>query len=192
MERDIFALSLRQAILASWTEFLVQHANETAYALALIPGQMGHSLGYAIATEERLLRVAEKYQAEGWRYDAAEWEIFEDRQKIAEWLRWANPDDGWHFGDFPDHFEIPETLDALVEDGAFGEDVHDLEEFCTHVLAQLRSDIPADMILGVTWGEDPRDFLRTATRINGYSNVTELWQAMSISQALEGRIIPPN
>ena len=33
-----------------------------------------------------------------------------------------------------------------------------------------------DMIFGVTYGEDPRDFLRTATMINSYEKVGSLWR----------------
>jgi Domain of unknown function (DUF4303) len=181
LDRPTLSLTLRRAIVGALAEFRRQAPDETPYALAIITGQCGDYLGYAIATEEGLHRVADKYAAAGYRYRGPEWEEADNRERLAEWLRWANPDDGWSYGDFADDLGITDGLAHLVRGGAFGEDAEGLEEFCTEVLAALRSDpnwlavaAGVRIVVGVTSGEDPRDFLRTATRANDYHAVLQL------------------
>ena len=100
MDRPTFSLTLRRAIADALSEHLRAAPEETPCAFAVILGQFGNSLGYAIATEEGLVRVADDYFTKGSRCQRREWEAFDDRQRLAEWLRWVNPDDGWHYGSF--------------------------------------------------------------------------------------------
>jgi hypothetical protein len=198
LDRSTFSLALRRAIAGALAEFRRQAPDETPYAFAIIMGQCSDYLGYAVATEEGLHRLAQKYAVAGYRYRGPEWEDSDDRDRLAEWLRWANPDDGWCYGDFADDFGISGGLAHLVGSGAFGEDAEELEEFCTEVLSALRSDpiwleIAAGVriVVGVTSGEDPRDFLRTATRANDYRVVLQLWAEFARGDALDSRIAAP-
>ena len=99
---------------------------------------------------------------------------------------------------FADSLGIADELARLVSGGAFGEDAERLEEFCTEVLAAVRSD-PAwsavtpgvSVMLGVTSGEDPRDFLRTATRANDFKAVRRLRAEYRLGEELSARIPSP-
>src|SRR5690349_5959474 len=128
MIRLSFGDSLRQAILAALHEFARLHQSETPYAFALVAGQAGNYLGYAVATEQGLLRVATEYERRGYRYQGNDREQFDNREKLAIWLRWANPDDGWTYGDFPERFEVQRVLHQLRESGEFGERGEGFEE----------------------------------------------------------------
>jgi hypothetical protein len=186
MTRAMFAETLRDAILTALIDFGEQHPSETPYAFALVGGLNEGCLGYAMATEQRLLSTAEKYDLDGYRYQSFDWEQFDNREKLATWLRWANPDDGWMYGDFSDHFEVQVALRQLLDSGEFHEDVEGFEEFCTEILYSL-NELPGwrelsgvtggkPIIVGFTDGENPRDFLRTATRANPYPFVMRLWR----------------
>jgi len=182
MDRSHFAQCLRDAVIGAVQRFRQRHPADSLYGFAIVEGQGGNYLGYAVATEEGLRRIAAQYDARGYRYQGWEWEQVDNQEKLAVWLRWANPDDGWHYGDFPKHYRIAEHLQRLVADDVFGEHAEQLEEFCTDVLASLQTDSAwqslqqhKPLIAGVTEGEDPRDFLRTATRCNPYSVVRQLW-----------------
>lgn len=59
-----FASQLKHAVVASVKAVGV----ETPYAYALVLGQVGNWLGYAVATEEGLRRVAQRYHDLGYRY----------------------------------------------------------------------------------------------------------------------------
>jgi hypothetical protein len=152
-------------VIGALSDFRQQVPKESPYALAIILGQCGNYLGYAVATEEGLRRVAQQYAAKGYRYQAWEWEEFDNLERLGTWLRWANPDDGWHYEDFPERFEVARLLASLVERRAFGEDAEELEEFCTEALAGLQSDpdwlavvAAYQLAVGVTSGNDPRIF----------------------------------
>ena len=194
MNRSQFAAHLRTAVIAALCEFRSAHPDDTPYGFALIPGQAASYLRYAIATEQGLRRVAADYYTQyGYRYEAFDWETADDREKLAVYLRWANPDDGWFDGDFPERFQIPEHLETLVKTGAIATESGDLEEFCSdEVLASLPTDpawqIHNNVIVGVTYGEDPRDFLRTATRSNPYAQVSKLWREQFAAEGMAGRI----
>jgi hypothetical protein len=181
LNRSEFAPVLQRAVVGALSDLRRQLPGESPYALAIILGQCGSYLGYAIATEEGLRRVASMYAADGYRYKGQEWEEFDNLERLGLWLRWANPDDGWHYGDFHERFGIAPSLANMVESGAFGRDAEELEEFCTAVLTSLLSDADwlgmagESVVVGVTSGSDPRDFLRTATRANGYATVRRLW-----------------
>jgi hypothetical protein len=125
--------------------------------------------------------------------------VFNNVDKLAVWLRWANPDDGWHYGDFPEHLDVAMHLANLVDSGVFGEDAEDLEECCTDVLSSLCSDprwksefAGRPVFVGVTSGEDPRDFLRTATLANSYRRVRQLWDEYWQVDEINGRIPIPS
>jgi hypothetical protein len=185
MNHSMFADTLREAILAAFGEFRQRNPSETPYAFALVGGSGGDRLRYAVATEQALLRVASEYDRRGYRYQAHDWEQFDNRAKLATWLRWANPDDGWVYGDFPERFGVLAALRGLLDAGQFGEEGEGIEELCTVVLDSLysvsgwgeRTGLTGGgpVVVGFTYGEDPRDFLRTATRANPYHLVRRLW-----------------
>src|SRR6516225_3794468 len=89
VDRLTFASLLRKAILGAWNGFIAEHPMERPYAFALIGGQSGNYLAYAIATEEGLQRIAAEYDSRGYRYRAWGHKL-DNRQKLAQWLRWAN------------------------------------------------------------------------------------------------------
>jgi hypothetical protein len=194
-----FATTLRTAVTGAIRDFRVHTPAESPYAFAIILGQCGNYLGHAIATEEGLRRVAAKYAASGYRYKHEEWEEVDQLQRLATWLRWSNPDDGWRYGEFTDKSGVAPALAELVGRGAFGDDADHLEEFCTNVLADLRSD-PVwrsltkhlRLYVGVTWGSDPRDFLRTATRANSHRVARDLWSEYFQAEELRRRILSPH
>jgi hypothetical protein len=194
-ELAAFAHDLEQAILGAWTEFRRENPAETPYGLALIGGQVGNYLGCAVATEEGLRRIAAEYDQHGYRYFGNECERFDNLEKLAVWLRWANPDDGWFYRDFPERFQIQNKLRQAVKSGELGKNAEGLEEFCTDVLAALekspgwRDQVGLGKVVsGFTYGEDPRDFIRTATRANAYPTVLRLWEERWQAEELDGRI----
>jgi hypothetical protein len=196
VDRLAFSTLLRQAILGAWDEFVLAQPADHPYAFTLIGGQVGNYLGYAVATEEGLLRVAADYETRGYRYQGWEWENFDNCEKLAVWLRWANPDDGWRYGDFPKNFEVQAALAQLVKTGAIGQDPEGFEEFCTDVLTSLQQERAwqpwsGRVVVGFTYGEDPRDFLRTATRANPYPLVQKLWGEHWQGEELSRRIPAP-
>lgn len=191
----MFAHDLEQALLGGWTEFRDSNPGETPYAFALIGGQVGNYLGYAVATEEGLRRIAAEYDQRGYRYHGHEWERFDNLEKLAVWLRWADPDDGWSYADFPERFQIQAKLRQAVGSGELGGNAEKLEEFCTDVLAALERSSAwreqvglGKVVLGFTYGEDPRTFLRTATRANAYPTVLRLWGEQREAEEMESRI----
>jgi hypothetical protein len=196
VDRSAFAVLLRNAILGAWDEIIAKHGADRPYAFALVGGQCADYLGYAVATEAGLQRVAAKYHRRGYRYEAWEWEQFDNREKLATWLRWANPDDGWLYGDFPDRLDVQAALAQLVEKRSLGPGAEDFEEFCTEVLANLLRG-PTEkawgdgVVVGFTYGEDPRDFLRTATRANPYRLVKKVWAEYWQGEELSRRIPAP-
>ncbi|WP_165068841.1 DUF4303 domain-containing protein [Paludisphaera rhizosphaerae] len=197
MDRSTFAQTLQRAIVEEFRDFRQRYPDETPYAFALILGQVGNWLGYSVATEQGLRRVAADYYVKGYRYQGHAWEAFDDLEKLSAWLRWANPDDGWLLGEFPDSSGVAGALAFLVESGAFGEDAEELEELCTDVLAALQTDADwysvtsgGRVIVGVTYGEDPRDYLRTATRANSFNAVRRLWSEQWLCEQLSARIQP--
>ena len=192
----MFANLLRQAMFGAWSEFIHAQPADHPYAFSLIGGQCGNYLGYAVATEEGLRRVAAEYDRRGYRYQGWEWEEFDNFEKLSIWLRWANPDDGWQYGDFPEHFKVQPALAQLIEAGTLGEDAEEFEEFCTDVLASLRNESEwqpwrGRVAVGFTYGADCRDFLRTATRANPYPLVRKVWSEHWHAEELSRRISAP-
>lgn len=198
MDRSQFTIQLRDAVVAALQEFRERHPTESPYAFAIIQGQCGNYLGYAIATEEGLRRVAGEYDSKGYLYEEFEGVNFDNKEKLATMLRWANPDDGWYYDDFPSRFQIQQHLAHLVNAGAFGKSAEELEEFCTDVLASLQSHpdwqlvkADHDVIVGVTEGVYSGDFIRTATRCNSFTLARRLWDEEWHANDVERRMKRP-
>lgn len=185
-----FARVLRRAVVAALAGQRREVPDESPYALALIRCQVEDYLGYAIATEEGLHRVAARYEAKGYRSPG---EPAGQMDRLRAWLRWANPDDGWRYGDFPDESGVAGDLKRLVRAEAFGPEADDLEAFCVDALAALRADpewlaaaagLPRPPIVGVTLGVDPEDFLRTACEANDPEAVRRLRAEFQLGEQL--------
>lgn len=73
MDRAAFASCLRNAVATSLHEFEADHPSERVYAFAIILGQVGEYLAYAVASEEALLRTAAEYEQRGYRYQGHDW-----------------------------------------------------------------------------------------------------------------------
>ena len=130
--------------------------HEEPYALALIQGQQCNYLGYAVATAVALSATVNRYIAKGYRYHGMR--DISDADAIRAWLRWANPDDGWHYGDFDDSDTIQRFLGTHNDDES-------LRNAC---IEELQAVAPQqDMTLGITYGEDPADFRESVIRIYG-------------------------
>src|SRR5262249_18466183 len=146
-------------------------------------------------TEQGLLRVALEYDRRGYRYQAHDWEQFDNREKLATWLRWANPDDGWEYGELPERFGVQAKLRDVVHSEEVGQAGAGVERVCASGVASL-NDLPdwreltggGSVVLGITYGEDPRNFLRTATRANPYPLVQRLWAEYWYADAINPRI----
>jgi hypothetical protein len=199
MDRIAFADELRRQIVADLRRFREAHPDETPYGYGLLGGQPGEPyLASVVATEEGLQRVAAKYQKLGYRYRLFTEERPATVAELAAWLRWANPDDGWHYWGLPDHKRVQAALAALTDAGGLGPDGEEFEEFCTDVLGSLPT-VPewreqmagGQVIVGFTYGSDPRDFLRTATRANPYPVVRRLWREQWKASELRPRLVVP-
>lgn len=198
IELEAFARDLQKAIISSLRNFTKQHPDETPYAYALILGQVGNYLGCAIATEEGLRRIAIQYEEEGYRCKAHSWENVDTVEELQKWLRWEHPDNGWYYEDLPPECNIASALKVLLTSNGLGEEAERLEEFCTNVMSLLSQSSAwqqlqgkKQIIAGVYADDDPRDFLRTATRCNPFQIVKRLWQEVWESEELESKIIPP-
>jgi hypothetical protein len=198
MDRSTFADKLLNAVVTAVNDFYCVHGDETPYAFALIAGQAGNYLGYAVATEEALLRTADAYAKKGYRYRGPEWQVIDNRSVLAKWLRWGNPDDGWYYEDFAEQFQVVASLGELFSSGELTDGDGCFEQFCTEVLEALNGfsaweelSGSRDLIVGFTSGEDSYDFLRTATRVNPYSKVLTLWSQFWEAQELDRRISAP-
>jgi hypothetical protein len=167
--------------------------------LTVLGGQSGAPyLASVVASEEGLQRVAAKYQTNGYRYKGFREERPATNVELAAWLRWANPDDGWYYWGLPDHKRIQEALVALIDAGWLGPGGEEFEEFCTDVLGSLQT-VPewqtemaeGQVVVGFTYGSDPQDFLRTATRANPYPVVLRLWSETWRANELCPRLAGP-
>lgn len=189
-----FSSLLRDALIDAWAGFCQSRPAESPYAFAVIIGQSGY-LGNAIATDVGLAEMVAWYVKRGYSYQGPGQETCDNPERLAAWLRWANPDDGWRLGGFDERFRVGQALYELETSGAFGEGTEGLEEFCVDVLAALaasnawRKEPPAcQVVLGATYGEDPRDFLRTATRCNPYPLVKKLWAQYAEAEHLSHHV----
>ena len=66
MNRTQFALVIREPIFVGIRDFRSLRPDESIYAFALMLGQRGNYLGFAVATEEGLCRVAAQYVTRGY------------------------------------------------------------------------------------------------------------------------------
>ena len=200
MNRPALAQRLRDAIVAAVRAFRRGRPDERPYAFALVGGQAGDSIGFAIATEEGLRAAAKKYADLGYRYEGEDWEDVDHAEKLAVWLRWSNPDDGWRYRDFENLEALGRSLRLLFDRGESTDEGGGFEAFCTdEVLSPLSRDpdwagdpLGRPLVVGFTYGEDPRDFLRSATRANPYPVVMELWREHLQAQEVEPRIKTPS
>jgi hypothetical protein len=196
MDGSALAQRLRDSIIAAVRAFRRERPGEHPYAFALVGGQSGNYVGFAIATEEGLRETAKKYAESGYRCERWEWETVDDVERLSVWLRWANPDDGWRYGDFDDSEELRRSLRLLFDTGELSDEAGKFEAFCTDkVLVPLSRDpgwahdpLSQSLIVGFTYGGDPRDFLRSATRANPYPRVIELWRQHWQAHEVEPRI----
>ena len=199
MDRAALAQRLRDAVIAAVVTFRDERPAEHPYAFAIIGGQAGNYVGFAAATEEGLRATATKYGERGYRYEGWEWEHADNVKPLSVWLRWAGPDEGWHYGDFDDSESLCHALRELFARGVLRDEDGSFESFCAdEVLEPLSRDrnwshdpLSATLILGFTYGDDARDFLRSATRANPYPRVLELWRQHWQAEELNHRIRRP-
>ncbi len=146
--------------------------SEGLYAFTLIQGQQCNYLGYAVATETALTATTARYIAKGYRYHGRR--KLADADAIRAWLRWANPDDGWHYRDFCDTSTIDRFL-AMHN--------HHDESLRTACIDQLKAATRLqELTLGVTYGGDPADFRDSVIQIygtQGHKRFLEEYQAMT-------------
>jgi hypothetical protein len=184
-----------ERLIIAMHDFRNDRSRETPYAFALIGGQSRDYVGYAVATEEGLRRVTESYFAMGYRSgDAGDSDIDMDDQyqDLAAWVRWANPDDGWYQHPLPGSGELGALMRTLVFADGFDDNGYSFEEFSVDVIARLQAEPTwraavgtGKVVLGFTYGEDPRDFLRSATRVNPYPIVRRLWSEVWRGESLD-------
>jgi hypothetical protein len=195
-DRSTLARRLRTSIVEALRRFRQDRPDDHPYAFALIGGQGGDYVGFAVATEQDLLRTARSYAADGYRCNRAfAWAPAEEIERLATWLRWANPDDGWTYGDFDDAGDLSVDLTRLCGDAERPED--ELESFCVdEVLVPLVNDptwaggrVLGSLTFGFTTGEDPQQFLRSATRVNAYPRVRDLWRQFEQAEELGRRVV---
>jgi hypothetical protein len=195
MNRSEFAQCLRDSIVLALKQFRENHPAERPYAFTIVGGQVNW-IGYAIATEEGLNQEAKRCFEKGYRYHGCNGEIADDLERLSIWLRWENPDAGWHYGDFENSGTLHNALATLFRHDELADEDDSFEAFCAdEVLAVLTSEArwsgDADnrsIIVGFTYGSDPRDFLRTATRANPYPVVEQLWAENLHSDEIDHRI----
>lgn len=153
------------------TELIYRH--EEPYAFALLLGQQCNYLGYAVATSEALAKTVENYIELGYRYQGVQ--QISDEEAIRTWLKWANPDDGWHYRDFGGNAAVRRYLDIHT-----GDDLQ-LRNSCLEQLKSVITQYETDLTLGVTYGEDPKDYRDSVIQIYGqagHKNFVEEYQAM--------------
>jgi hypothetical protein len=131
--------------------------HEEPYAFSLIQGQRCSYLGYAVATAAALSATVDRYVSMGYRYHGAR--HISDADAIRDWLRWANPDDGWHYRDFNDLQTIQLFLNT------HNQDEESLRNACIEQLKAVATQ--QDITLGITYGEDPADFRDSVIQIYG-------------------------
>jgi hypothetical protein len=93
---ELFA-SIREALAAGVRDFLTEFRaawpGETMYGFLFeLPCEGTHAHA-AAATEEGLIRVADRYASRGYRAKTGDTPTV-----LRTWLRWAGPEDGWYQG----------------------------------------------------------------------------------------------
>ncbi|KAI9134620.1 hypothetical protein [Acaryochloris sp. CCMEE 5410] len=135
------------------------YCHERPYAFALLLGQQCNYLGYAIATSDSLAKTVENYIELGYRYQGVQ--KMSDEEAIRTWLKWANPDDGWHYGDFGGNAAVQRYLDIHNGDDLL------LRNSCFEQLKSVITQYETDLTLGVIYGANPEDFRDSVIQIYG-------------------------
>jgi hypothetical protein len=176
--------SLKKAILDELNTFISENPNDKCYGVAIIPGQVGNYISVAFATTNGLEKVATEYYDPN-KQTPKEQRLYGNIEKLKIWLKWFNPDDGWLYINLTEkHSELKLHLQKIVDE----KDEDDIDEIIEKLCIQTLKDkefSKMDMIFGVTYGEDKRDFLRTATMINTYKKVKSIWRDSFASDALD-------
>lgn len=178
-------------------EFRAAWPGETMYSLLFeLPCEGTHAHA-AVATEEGLARIAEKYASKGYRISDGE-----TLTALRIWLRWAGPEDGWFQGNETHCFDrVSNLLDeafAAKYMEMFDGQLNDL------ALATLRDlDVRGvfgstaereRIVLGMCYiGGDNSDeeFLEWAERVNPPAVIERLRREMDESRAMAERIPSP-
>jgi hypothetical protein len=173
------ALSAETAALIA--TFHTPKPEERAYAFAFVAPAEGHHIACAIATEEGLARLCGEYLARGWHSTEGD-----SADTVRTWMRWANPDDGWHSLRFSSALRSRWT--AAFYDGPFALFDGSCERICTVALIQLRragafASFRPPAIASFTYGSDPNDYVRFARRANPAEAVATLTLENAASHA---------
>lgn len=170
---NAFTALLKQTILNEIAHFKKENANNSIYGLAIIMGQAGNYLGLAFATANGLEKIAAEY----FRPDETDWKrqrLYSNIENLKQWLKWANPDDGWHYIYFTEKSRIDEYLEKMISEVHPHDIDTAIEKGCIEILRCMEFQ-EMDIVFGITHGENPEDFLKTATMINTYEKVKQLW-----------------
>jgi hypothetical protein len=157
---------LLQETIATIEKFKIEQQCKKLYSFTFVAAPEGTSVSCAFATEEGLTDIATYYVNQ--RRSGSKVNTI-DMERLA--LRWLNPDEGWHYYFFDDVFNAfwlePFTnKDLELFDGS-------TESICMDVLKQLnmmhifgRGAKRDSIIIGLTYGCDPDDFLKFAQHVN--------------------------
>lgn len=156
--------------------YRAQHPDHDIYAIALVPSSLGDWVHGAIATEQGLDKVAESYARDGVPKDVCR-----------NWLRWANPDDGWH-QDTASHFEeASKALTAAMEAELLEEFDERISQILIQTLKNLAGQWGEDLILGLTHGEDPQEYIYWAEQVNAPEHFKKMSAEFKAARELEER-----
>lgn len=196
MDRLKFSRLLQRSILAALKEFQDENPDESIYAVGIQADTEEFEVVCYLTTEEVLQEVAEQYYDEGYRY-AGGIEREMTVKWLALWLRWYGlatlPSDV----NLPYGVKIDRGFMTLLDAGEFGPDHDGVEPYLVEVLAKLAASKPwreladRDIVVGLLDFEDPRVFLRTATRINDYTLVRRLWAEYEAGEAVDQDLDSP-
>ncbi len=156
--------ALAEEAAALIRRFHEQTPAEHPYAFAFVAPPEGHHVMCAVATEEGLIRTADRYLSEGW-HDPNQ----DSLTTLRTWLRWVNPDDGWHYLDVSP--ELRARWSDCYYPGPFALFDGSAERICTVALILLRrSNVFATFappaIASFTYGQSSDDYVRFARRTN--------------------------
>ena len=137
------------------------------YAIAIIKCQQVGEMLLAVATEDGLTECVQNYYDIGYRnIEHPEASEEETLATLREWVRWANPDDGWAITDLDDQqamAECSEPYRSMDEDESDEAFERDLVSALTKLAPKYNKQ---GIVLGTTWGEDPEIIYGSAEEIN--------------------------
>ncbi|HEX8913969.1 MAG TPA: hypothetical protein VF796_16590 [Humisphaera sp.] len=190
------AARLRASVVGAMTRFRRARPAERPYALAVLVGQDARRIWCAVATEEGLRETVAEYRRLGYRHHDFEGDESDDQAGLlAAWLRWANPDDGWRHVELDDGDALGDALGHAFQGDAL---TPAFEAFMTDVvLASLRHEpgwlaVGRSVIAGYTSGQDPADFVRSATRANDHQAVATMWGEWRRGETVGRSVRPPD